>query len=197
MRLKAIYYSSGVNAVACHVERCRPNVQTAGIEDWNLVTCKNCLRIRDDEDAFWSRTDRNGECWAWTGSYDKASGYGVLTVGKRQTLAHRIAYQLAHGLIASQMQIDHVCHNRDKNCPGGSACRHRRCVNPSHLELATNKENVLRGKGLTATNARKTHCDYGHIFDTANTRITKKGGRHCRACSRRRWHEIEKHKYAQ
>lgn len=33
-------------------------------------------------------------------------------------------------------------------------------------------------------NSQKTHCPQGHIYDKANTRISAKGGRFCRACDR-------------
>jgi hypothetical protein len=31
---------------------------------------------------------------------------------------------------------------------------------------------------------QRTHCPHGHPYDAANTYIDKRGGRHCRACSR-------------
>lgn len=42
--------------------------------------------------------------------------------------AHRVAYELAVGPIPDGMEIDH-------------SCRNRRCVNPSHLRIATRKQN--------------------------------------------------------
>jgi hypothetical protein len=43
----------------------------------------------------------------------------------------------------------------------------------------------LRGEGLTAANARKTHCKYGHEFDGDNLALDPKGRRICRACRSR------------
>jgi hypothetical protein len=45
-------------------------------------------------------------------------------------------------------------------------------------------ENMMRGFGLPAINARKTHCVHGHPFDEANT-YRSGGKRCCRACNRR------------
>ena len=56
------------------------------------------------------------------------------------------------------------------------------CVHPDHLEPVTNRENILRGKAVSARNARKTHCIHGHPFDEANTYIYPNGHRRCRRC---------------
>jgi hypothetical protein len=54
------------------------------------------------------------------------------------------------------------------------------------MEPVTQRVNLLRGIGVVAINARKTHCIYGHAFTSINTYITKTGARHCRSCGRRR-----------
>lgn len=109
--------------------------------------------------------DRTG-CWLWNGY--TAKGYGATYVAGRSVRAHRITYQLANG--HTDLPLDHLCRNR-------------RCANPSHLEAVDNTTNILRGQGVTAENARKTHCKRGHEFDDKNTyRNTK--GRHCKKCMR-------------
>jgi HNH endonuclease len=44
------------------------------------------------------------------------------------------------------------------------------------------KDSVRHGTHLSA---RRTHCPQGHEYTTANTIVTKTGGRLCRTCRRR------------
>ena len=103
-------------------------------------------------------------CWLWEGHIDE-KGYG--RYGNLR--AHRIAYILYRGGIPNDMTVDHLC-------------RVRCCVNPLHMEIVDNKENVLRGIGITATNAKKTHCKWGHPLSGDNLGI-KKLGRFCIYCN--------------
>ena len=109
-------------------------------------------------------------CWLWTASLDPY-GYGQTTINGLHRGAHRVVYQLLVGPIPDGLTSDH-------------RCRVRSCVNPDHMEVVTRGENVLRGEGPPAVNARKTHCIHGHEFTPENT-ITKRLGRGCRECDRR------------
>jgi hypothetical protein len=142
--------------------------------------------------AFITAVDSTGgpdSCWLWRGHRD-ADGYGSFGKGARR--AHRVAYELMVRTIPEGLRIDHVCHNRAVDCPGGTSCVHRRCVNPAHLEAVTQRENLLRSP-LTAPhhNAAKTHCPQGHEYTPENTysRKTPKGydRRECRTCRRERF----------
>lgn len=124
--------------------------------------------IGDDEKRFWSRIERTDKCWLWLGA--KTKGYGIIRINGRNILAHRYSYELSVGSIPTGKQLDHLCRNHS-------------CVNPSHLEIVSNKENCLRGINLNAQNARKTHCKRGHPFDEQNTYIRPDNGqRQCRIC---------------
>jgi hypothetical protein len=120
--------------------------------------------------AFTVRVDRSAECWLWTGSLQQ-DGYGRFIFRRRQFLAHRVAFFLAHGRwVPSSGATDHLC-------------RVRRCVNPAHLDETTRGDNVRRGLvGRPKPWLRKTHCYRGHPYDEANTYVDPSGGRHCRAC---------------
>lgn len=125
-------------------------------------------------------------CIEWTG-YMVRGGYGMVCVDSRMVLVHRFVYEAMVGPIPADLEIDHLCRNR-------------RCFNPTHLEPVTQVENRRRGllptmaptyldraRAVYVANARaKTHCPYGHPYDEANTYITKRGHRNCRACSRER-----------
>lgn len=94
--------------------------------------------------VFMASVTVTDECWPWTGYIDR-KGYGQTTQQYGERAAHRMSYELHTGPIPAGLQVDHVCHTMSPDCPGGSTCMHRRCVNPAHLELVTLVENVRRG----------------------------------------------------
>ena len=110
----------------------------------------------------------NSGCWLWD-STDDGNGYGTITVDNRPLKAHCVSYNLFVGPIPDGLQIDHKC-------------RIRCCVNPDHLEPVTQRENILRGEGRAALNARKLSCNSGHEFTVENTMVFHRSGRTYRAC---------------
>ncbi len=104
---------------------------------------------------FWEKVDRSGgpdSCWPFLGYLNPKSYGRYRELGGRTTQAHRYAYEALVGPIPEGLTLDHLC-------------RTRACVNPAHLDPVTNRENVLRGVGLSAQNARKDRCRNGHLFD--------------------------------
>ncbi len=126
-------------------------------------------------DRFWEKVQKTEGCWYWTASL-RGNGYGQIYIGERPgqsayiAPAHRVAYELLVGPIPEGLQIDHLCRNP-------------RCVNPSHLEPVTSKENSLRGVSPSAFNSRKARCSRGHVFDGLNTYRYQNGKRGCRTCN--------------
>lgn len=90
------------------------------------------------EDQFWSKVDKSGACWNWTGA--TTHGYGRFRASGRTLAAHRIAFQEACGQIPKGMHLDHTCHNT-------------RCVNPGHLRIVTNKQNIENRGRLNSNNS--------------------------------------------
>lgn len=128
--------------------------------------------------AYFTRKCADG-CWEFTG-YITSSGYGQLG---RNVGAHRVAWEVAHGRpLPDGLVVDHLCHNADLDCPG-NACRHRRCVNPDHLEAVASAVNITRGRGFAAMNAAVEECPEGHPYTPENTYSRPdRPGRLCRAC---------------
>ena len=115
-------------------------------------------------------------CWLWTGPTG-TNGYGTWWVKgdiDNGRPAHRVIYETLTGApVPKGLELDHLC-------------RDRSCVNPAHVEPVTHKQNCLRGKGLMARNARKTHCPRGHLLSGSNVRVyigRRWTERICRACN--------------
>lgn len=86
------------------------------------------------EERFWRFVDKSGECWLWLGSSMTKKGYGLLPkVGGskgKSVLAHRLSYQIHKGEIPEGMVVMHSCDNPS-------------CVNPDHLSVGTQSQNIL------------------------------------------------------
>lgn len=126
------------------------------------------MRIsKHDAKKFWSKVKRGQGCWLRIGNRGEvAKRYA----GFKNHGAHRIAWQLTNGAIPSNRVIDHLC-------------RRPACVNPSHMELVTIGENVLRGNAPPAQFARQISCKRGHALMAPNLLSASYGlGRRCRQC---------------
>jgi len=128
-------------------------------------------RIADNRLRFMAKIAKSpGGCIEWCG-FLTADGYGRLRFAGSKQLAHRVAWFLATGSFPLRA-LDHLCRNR-------------RCVNVDHLQEVSLRENILRGQGLAAINARKTECVHGHPLSADNMFVDSLGRRVCRACRRR------------
>lgn len=125
------------------------------------------------DQRFWPKVKKRGpdDCWLWT-ARKGTHGYGMISSpGHGMLFAHRVCFAIHNGPIPSGLVVLHSC-----DTPA--------CVNPAHLRLGTQGDNLrdMSAKGRNV-NSKKTHCKNGHELSAANTYTQGGRRRQCRTCN--------------
>lgn len=114
------------------------------------------------EAAFWRKVNKESPkgCWIFQGCKDKW-GYGHMSLNGKRYQAHRFAYEMARGTIPPGKLILHSC-----DVPY--------CVNPAHLRVGTDADNVAdkvaRTPHKTITRAKLTEAQVKEIRSLYKTK---------------------------
>lgn len=138
----------------CSVAGCGGNVDAKGLCRKHYQRFKKHGSPDDNghshapvEERFWRYVHKTDGCWLWTGGSKNQKGYGQIGLGgkgAKHVLVHRLSYTMHKGEIPDGMLVMHSCDNPS-------------CVNPEHLSVGTQSQNILEAFAKGRKNAVPPH----------------------------------------
>ncbi len=127
------------------------------------------LRLKTSLERFEDKfiPEPNSGCWLWTASV--WNRYGQFGVANKSHRAHRVSWQLYRGPIPAGLCVLHKC-----DVPT--------CVNPNHLFLGTQTDNVadMMKKGRHVSGNAGNHGNHARGERAGQTRLTESSVRSMR-----------------
>lgn len=138
--------------------------------------------IHDRTERLFNLTRKTDTCWLWIGCKNN-KGYGLIhshriNIGTRDekpvnVQVHRLSWTIHKGEIPEGLQVLHKCDIRN-------------CINPEHLFLGTNIDNVndrkSKGRPVGPGFKNYTGCSRGHSYYETGYFLNKKGIKICAKC---------------
>lgn len=132
---------------------------------------------------FLKKINKTSTCWIWKACVYGNNKYGKFWDGKNQSAAHRFSFRYFKGKIPKEKVVMHSCNNP-------------LCVNPEHLSLGTQKENIqyawslnrYTDKNGNRLGVSKSVCKNGHDISTKQNRYFFPNGikSECKQCRKNR-----------